>query len=218
MTDFQSPFEDPHPSTEENRRIRVPVLTRVEGEGGLYIRVEGEVVRDCQLSIYEPPRLFETLLHGRSFEEVADITARICGICPIAYQMTAVQAIEQAMEVPILPEIERLRRLLYCGEWIESHVLHVHLLHAPDFMDVPSGIDLAQRFPDEVKRGLRMKKFGNRLLEVLGGRAIHPVNVAVGGFYRLPKREELQALIPDFERSLDDAIETARWVAKTSFL
>ncbi len=217
MTDFQRPFEDPHPSTEENRRIRVPVLTRVEGEGGLYIRVEGEVVRDCQLSIYEPPRLFETLLHGRSFEEVADITARICGICPIAYQMTAVQAIEQAMEVPILPEIERLRRLLYCGEWIESHVLHVHLLHAPDFMDVPSGIDLAQRFPDEVKRGLRMKKFGNRLLEVLGGRAIHPVNVAVGGFYRLPKREELQALIPDFERSLDDAIETARWVAKLPF-
>ena len=218
MTDFQRPFEDPHPSTPNDRRIRVPILTRVEGEGGLYVRVEGREVRDCQLSIYEPPRLFESLLLGRSYEEVADITARICGICPIAYQMTAVQALEQAMEVPVLPEIERLRRLLYCGEWIESHVLHVHLLHAPDFFDCPSGIDLAKRFPDEVKRGLRMKKFGNRLLEVLGGRAIHPVNVAVGGFYRLPKREELTALIPDFERCLGDAIQTTKWVATLPFI
>lgn len=195
------------------RSVRVPILTRVEGEGGLLVRIDGDVVRDVELSIYEPPRLFEALLRGRSFAEVADITARICGICPIAYQMTAVQAIENAMQIEIAPAIKNLRRLLYCGEWIESHALHIHLLHAPDFFGCASGIELARRFPEEVKRGLQLKKTGNRLLEILGGRAIHPINVAVGGFYRVPRREELRELIPDFEHCLQAAIETAKWVA-----
>jgi sulfhydrogenase subunit alpha len=202
---------------EAERRIHVPILTRVEGEGSLLVKIEGDVVRDVQLAIYEPPRLFEALLRGRQFDDVADFTARICGICPVAYQMTAVQSLENAMEISVSPEVRQLRRLMYCGEWIESHVLHMHLLHAPDFFDCDSGIDLARRFPDEVKRGLRMKKFGNRLLEVLGGRAIHPVNLAVGGFYRLPRREELSALIPDFEWGLQAAIETAKWIAQFPF-
>ena len=201
------------PADNAQRCVRVPILTRVEGEGGLVVRLDGQTIRDVELSIYEPPRLFEALLRGRSFTEVADITARICGICPIAYQMTAVQAIENAMQIEIPPAIRELRRLLYCGEWIESHVLHIHLLHAPDFFGCESGIELAQRFPREVKRGLQMKKFGNRLLEVLGGRAIHPINVAVGGFYRAPRREELTGLIPDFQACLQAAIETVRWVA-----
>jgi sulfhydrogenase subunit alpha len=199
------------------RKIHVPILTRVEGEGSLLVKIDGNVVRDVQLAIYEPPRLFEALLRGRPFDDVADFTARICGICPIAYQMTAVQALENAMGVSVSPEVRKLRRLMYCGEWIESHVLHIHLLHAPDFFGCDSGIDLAKRFPEEVKRGLRMKKFGNRLLEVLGGRAIHPVNLAVGGYYRLPRREELAALIPDFEWSLQAAIDTAKWLAKLPF-
>lgn len=201
----------------QQRSVRVPILTRVEGEGGLLVRIDGHTIRDVELSIYEPPRLFEALLRGRSFTEVADITARICGICPIAYQMTAVQAIENALGVEISPAIRSLRRLLYCGEWIESHVLHIHLLHAPDFFDCESGIELAQRFPNEVKRGLQMKKFGNRLLEVLGGRAIHPINVAVGGFYRLPRREELISLVPDFQSCLQAALETVKWVADFPF-
>ncbi|MGN6547325.1 MAG: Ni/Fe hydrogenase subunit alpha [Aureliella sp.] len=199
------------------RRLTVPILTRVEGEGGLLVRLDGEEIRDVQLRIYEPPRLFEAFLRGRSFDEVADITARICGICPVAYQMTAVQAIENAMEIRVTPEIDLLRQLLYCGEWIESHVLHMHLLHAPDFFGCQSGIELARRFPDEVKRGLQMKKFGNRLLEILGGRAIHPINVAVGGFYGVPRREDLHSLIPDFRWCLQAAIDTAKWVADFPF-
>ena len=170
-----------------------------------------------QLRIYEPPRLFEALLRGRALEDVPDITARICGICPVAYQMSAVHALEAALGVQITPEIRQLRRLLYCGEWIESHTLHIHLLHAPDFFDAESGIALAQRFPDEIKRGLRLKKHGNELLEVLGGRAIHPVNVAVGGFYRAPRREEFTRLIPNFEWGLQAAIDAARWVASFPF-
>lgn len=201
----------------KTRTIKVEALSRVEGEGGLFVRLKGDVVEDIQLRIFEPPRLFEALLRGRSLEEVPDITARICGICPVAYQMSSVHALEAALGVVISPEIRRLRRLLYCGEWIESHALHVHLLHAPDFLGYDSGIDLARDHPHEVKRGLRLKKHGNQLLEVLGGRAIHPINVAVGGFYKAPRRDELSVLIPDFEWGLEAAVETTRWVAGFDF-
>ncbi|TWU08799.1 NAD-reducing hydrogenase HoxS subunit beta [Symmachiella macrocystis] len=201
----------------ESRSIRIEALTRVEGEGGLHIKLDGGMIEDVQLAIYEPPRFFEAFLRDRSLEEVPDITARICGICPVAYQMSAVHALEAALHVTITPEIRRMRRLLYCGEWIESHALHMHLLHAPDFFGVNSGIELAERFPNEVNRGLRLKKHGNELLEVLGGRAIHPINVAVGGFYRAPKRDELLRLIPDFEWGLQAAVATTRWVATLDF-
>ena len=201
----------------EPRTIKVSALTRVEGEGGLYIRLNDQTVEDVQLRIFEPPRLFEALLRGRALEEVPDIVARICGICPVAYQMSAVHALEAALGVCISPEIRRLRRLLYCGEWIESHGLHVHLLHAPDFLGCASGIALAQQHPGPVNRGLRLKKHGNQLLEVLGGRAIHPVNVAVGGFYRAPRRDELAGLVPDFEWCLAAAAEATRWVAGFDF-
>lgn len=201
----------------ESRKITVNALTRVEGEGALYVRLEGEHIEDVKLSIYEPPRFFEALLRGRAVEEVPDITARICGICPVAYQMTTVHALENALGISISPEIRALRRLLYCGEWIESHVLHIYMLNAPDFFDCHSGIELAKTFPAEVNRGLRMKKIGNQLLEVLGGRAIHPVNVRVGGFHRSPRREELTTMLPELRWALNAAIESARWVGTFDF-
>ncbi len=197
----------------QTRTIRVEALTRVEGEGGLHVRLRGDRVEDVQLTIFEPPRLFEALLRGRALEDVPDITARICGICPVAYQMSAVHALEAALGISPSEEIRRLRRLLYCGEWIESHALHVHFLHAPDFLGYESGLAMAQDYPDEINRGLKLKKHGNQLVEALGGRAIHPINVAAGGFYRAPRRDELEALIPAFEWGLQAAIETTRWTA-----
>ncbi|MGD9722936.1 MAG: Ni/Fe hydrogenase subunit alpha [Pirellulales bacterium] len=199
------------------RTIRVRALTRVEGEGALHIRLRGGVVEDVQLNIFEPPRLFEAFLRGRPLEEVPDITARICGICPVAYQMSSVHALESALGVQITPAVRRLRRLLYCGEWIESHSLHVHLLHAPDFLGYESGLAMSRDYPEQLQRGLRLKKHGNQLLEVLGGRAVHPINVAVGGFYRLPRHDALAALVPEFEWGLQAAIETTRWVAGFDF-
>ncbi|MFN9721522.1 MAG: Ni/Fe hydrogenase subunit alpha, partial [Planctomycetota bacterium] len=201
----------------ETRSIQVSALTRVEGEGGLHVRLCGDVVEDVRLTIYEPPRFFEGFLRGRALEEVPDITARICGICPVAYQMSAVHALEKALGVSVSPDMRRLRRLLYCGEWIESHGLHIHLLQAPDFFNAASGIELAQRFPKEVTRGLQLKKIGNELLEVIGGRAIHPVNVAVGGFYRAPDEDKVRALIPRFEWGLQAAMDATRWVAAFEF-
>jgi sulfhydrogenase subunit alpha len=201
----------------ETRQITVNALTRVEGEGALHVRVEGDTIEDVRLSIYEPPRFFEALLRGRAIEEVPDITARICGICPIAYQMTSVHAIEKALGVEVGEEIKQLRRLLACGEWLESHLLHIYLLNAPDFFGCHSGIELAARFPDAVNRGLRMKKIGNRILEVVGGRAIHPINVRVGGFYRAPSQMELAAMLDDLRWALASSVDMTRWIAGFEF-
>jgi coenzyme F420-reducing hydrogenase alpha subunit len=201
----------------DTRSIRVEALTRVEGEGGLLLRLRGDEIDAVELNIYEPPRLFEALLRGRALEDVPDVTARICGICPVAYQMSAVHALEAGLGVEVTPEIRQLRRLLYCGEWLESHALHVHFLHAPDFLGYDGGIEMARDYPDEVNRGLRLKKHGNELLEVLGGRAIHPINVAVGGFFRMPRAEAMARLVPDFQWGLQAAVDTTRWLATLSF-
>lgn len=205
-------MSEPH-----SRKIEVKALTRVEGEGALRVQLRGDEVTGVELAIYEPPRFFEALLRGRPIEEVPDITARICGICPVAYQMTSIHAMENALGVEVTPEIRSLRRLLYCGEWIESHGVHIHLLHIPDFFGCSSSIELAKKYPQEVSRGLRLKKHGNELLEVLGGRAVHPINVAVGGFFRAPARSRIRALIEDFQWGLDAAVETAHWVATFEF-
>ena len=197
--------------------ISVPALARVEGEGGLEIVVRDGQVTEAKLDIYEPPRFFEALLRGRRYTVPPDITARICGICPVAYQMSACQAIEDACGVTPPEPIQRLRRLLYCGEWIESHALHIYLLHAPDFLGYESGIHLARDHPDIVHRGLRIKKAGNLLMEAVGGRSVHPVNVRVGGFYRAPDPAQLAALIAPLEQAREDAEATLSWVASFDF-
>ncbi|MFJ4201179.1 Ni/Fe hydrogenase subunit alpha [Streptomyces sviceus] len=199
------------------RVLHVGSLSRVEGEGALRLRVEGRTVTEAQLEIYEPPRFFEAFLRGRSYTEPPDITARVCGICPVAYQMSACAAIEDACGVSVDPVIRELRRLLYCGEWIESQALHIYLLHAPDFLGRASAIELARTHRAEVERGLRLKKAGNSLMELLGGRAIHPVNVRLGGFHRVPTRAELRSLSEELKRALDDAWATVRWVAGFEF-
>jgi coenzyme F420-reducing hydrogenase alpha subunit len=204
-------------SEDKSRRIEVSALTRVEGEGALRVELCDGQVQNVELAIYEPPRFFEALLRGRPLEETPDITARICGICPVAYQMTAVHALEAALAVEITPEIRALRRLLYCGEWIESHGVHMHLLHIPDFFNRHSSIELAKDFPAEVNRGLKLKKIGNHLLEVLGGRAVHPINVTVGGFFRSPRRVELTRLDEELRWGLDAAIAVVQWVANFDF-
>lgn len=200
-----------------DRALRVAGLTRVEGEGAMHVRVREGRVTDVRLEIYEPPRFFEEFLRGRRYTEPPDITARVCGICPVAYQMSACQAVEDACGVEVGGAIADLRRLLYCGEWIESHALHIYLLHAPDFLGYPGAVEMARDHRETVERGLALKKAGNEILEVLGGRAIHPVNVRVGGFYRAPDRAAVAALRPTLLRALDDALATVEWVAGFEF-
>ncbi len=199
------------------KTIKVDYLTRVEGEGALYVKIKDDKVTDVKLKIIEPPRFFEAFLRGRMFSEAPDITARICGICPAAYQMSAVHAMEHALGVIVDGQLRELRRLLYCGEWIESHVLHVFMLHAPDFLGYPDAMHMAQDYPDIVKRALQMKKAGNAIVALLGGREVHPVNVRVGGFYKAPSKQELGQLAEKLKWGRDAALETVLWTAQLSF-
>ncbi len=199
------------------RTIAVDYLARVEGEGALKVRVHGREVEHVELRIFEPPRYFEALLRGRAYTEAPDITARICGICPVAYQMSSCHAMERALGLHVDGALRDLRRLLYCGEWIESHALHIFLLHAPDFLGYPDAIRLARDHPEIVQQGLALKKAGNAVVTTIGGREIHPINVRVGGFYRLPTPEELDQLRATLRGALELAEATVRLTSTLTF-
>jgi coenzyme F420-reducing hydrogenase alpha subunit len=192
-------------------------VSRVEGEGSLRVVVHDGIVSEVSLDIFEPPRYFEAMLVGRHFSEAPDITARICGICPVAYQLTACAAMEDAAGIVVGDRVQLLRRLLYCGEWIQSHALHVYLLHAPDFLKCQDAVELAEREPSVIERGLALKRTGNLVMETVGGRAVHPVNVRVGGFYSAPEPAAIAALADPLERALDAALATVNWVAGFDF-
>ena len=200
-----------------DRTLAAKALARVEGEGAMYVRVTGDQVDEVRLAIYEPPRFFEAFLRGRSYTEPPDITARVCGICPVAYQTSACQAIEDACGAHLDGGIAALRRLLYCGEWIASHALHIYMLHAPDFLGYPSVVEMAAGHREIVERGLALRSAGNAVMELLGGRSIHPVNVRIGGFYRAPPVAELAPLAQRLRDALPLAMDTVRWVAGLTF-
>jgi len=201
----------------KSRTIKVDYLARVEGEGGLYVKIKDNGVADVRLNIFEPPRFFEALLRGRRFTEAPDITARICGICPVAYQMSSSQAMESICGVSVTETLRDLRRLIYCGEWIESHALHIYMLHAPDFLGYQDAISMAKDHPEIVNRALKLKKIGNDLMVLLGGREIHPVNPRVGGFYKAPTKEGLTQLVEPLQWALEASLETVRWTSSLPF-
>lgn len=203
--------------TSEVRQIDVDYIARVEGEGEMHVKVVDGVIEDVRFGIFEPPRFYEAFMEGRPFSDAPDITARICGICPVAYQMSSVHAMEYAFGTSVTGQLRSLRRLLYCGEWIESHVLHMFLLHAPDFLGYESAVHMAADHKDVVELGLRLKKAGNAIVTVVGGREIHPINVKVGGFYRVPTKKELESLVPELEWARDAAMDTIRLVSGFTF-
>jgi coenzyme F420-reducing hydrogenase alpha subunit len=195
-----------------HRQVEVPVIARVEGEGALHITAKDGEILDLRLEIYEPPRYFEAFLQGRHFSEVPDIVPRICGICPVAYQMSAIHGLEELFGVQVSEGTHDLRRLLYCGEWIESHILHIFLLAAPDFLGMHSAIEMAKHNPELVKKVLDIKRVGNDIMEVVGGREIHPVSPRVGGFSRAARRRELDPLLPRLEWALEQMPGIAEFV------
>jgi sulfhydrogenase subunit alpha len=201
----------------KSRVINVETLARVEGEGGIHVKITDGAVSEVKVRIYEPPRFFEGFLRGRDYWEAPDITARICGICPVAYQMSSINAMEDAFGMKVEGALRELRRLLYCGEWIESHVLHVFMLHAPDFLGFEDVLLLAKEKPDIVNMALRMKKAGNDIVALLGGREVHPINARVGGFYKVPTRDELMTLMGNLQWGRDRAVEAARLVSTFPF-
>ena len=201
----------------KSRSIKVDYLARVEGEGGIHIKIQDKIVTDVRFDIFEPPRFFEAFLRGRQFTEAPDITARVCGICPIAYQMSSIHAMESACGVSVTGQLRALRRMIYCGEWIESHALHIYMLHAPDFLGYQDVLQMAKDHGDAVKKALKLKKIGNELVTLLGGREIHPINLKVGGFYRLPTKQEMNALAEKLKWARDAAVDTVQLVATFPF-
>lgn len=199
------------------RKIKVDYLSRVEGEGAMYVEIKDNKVTDVQLKIFEPPRFFEAFLRGRTYLEAPDITARICGICPVAYLMGASYAMENIAGVKVGGQLRELRRLLYCGEWIESHVLHAFMLHLPDFLGYPDAIQMARDHKSAVETALRLKKLGNHLMSIIGGREIHPINVRVGGFYKAPSKSDLTAIVDELKWALKAAVDSTEFFATLKF-
>ena len=193
--------------------IHVPILARVEGEGALDVHICNQQIQSLQLKIYEPPRLFEKFLEGRSYREVLDMVARICGICPVAYQMSAAHAIEQCFGVQPGPWVRDMRRLFYCGEWLESHSLHIHFLAVPDFLGFKSAPEMAKVHPNEVRRGLRLQGLGHKLISFLGGRAVNPVGACIGGFYKAPSLSDASSLLASVKACVTDCEALIQWVA-----
>lgn len=199
------------------RAFSLKTLTRVEGAAGLRVWVDQSRVERAELDIYEPPRFFERLLRGREIREVPDIVARICGICPVSYQLTACLALESALGIDVGQDIRLLRRLLACGEWIQSHSLHIHMLHAPDFLGCDSCFTYPASHAGFLERGMRMKGIGSRIIEAIGGRAVHPINIAVGGFHRGPDPAAARGLLPDLEWGMRAAADTLAAVSRFDF-
>lgn len=174
--------------------IRIEHLARVEGHGGVTVLLEDGAVSGVRFDVFEGARLVETLVRGRSYEDVSQILSRICAICSVAHALTSIKATERAFGVEVSPQTNLLRDLLFRGENIESHALHLFFLALPDYLGYPSAVALAKDYPDAVKIALRLKQLGNTIQEVIGGRAVHPVNAVIGGFGRVPAEDQLIAL------------------------
>lgn len=196
--------------------IKVDYLSRVEGESGFIIEIENNKVHRLHLNVFEAPRFFESFLIGRPYYDAIDFTARICGICPVAYQMSSVHTIEKIFGIEVESPIKALRRLMYCSEWIESHSLHIYLLNGPDFYGIESAW-ASKDYLKITKKGLAFKRLGNNILALIGGRSIHPVSVRVGGFYKLPDRKSLKAILPEIEKAYEDTIKEIKWAAGLQF-
>ncbi|PSW04335.1 Ni/Fe hydrogenase subunit alpha [Photobacterium lipolyticum] len=175
-------------------RIKVPFITRVEGEASLEFDADDDQIDRLHLKIFEPPRLFEQFLIGKNYIDAPELSARICGICPMAYQLTSILAFEKLFQVEIPEPIAQLRRVMNLGEWIQSHALHIHFLALPDFFGFDNALEMAKHHPDAFKRGVRIQALGNDVMALLGGRSVHPIGLKVGGFERLLAHDELNAL------------------------
>lgn len=201
----------------KNLNIKIHHLTRVEGHGNIVVNMKDGVLETCMLEIVEPPRYFEAMLRGRSWLESHMITSRICGICSIGHVTASVQATEDALGLKLSEQDTLLRRLILHGETLQSHVLHVYFLVAPDLLKAPSVFPLAATHTDVILRALRMKKNANYMCDQLVGRTIHPIAIVPGGYTQLPTKEMLLAikkmLVDEFVPDAEQTFETLKALA-----
>ena len=200
----------------ERRNIRVDYLARVEGQGALDITFDADAC-DVKLKIFEPPRFFEAFLEGRSYDEVHELTSRICGICPVAHQITSLRAVENALGLEVSRQTRNLRKLLALSAIINSHVLSLYVLSAPDYLGQGGLFSLRKKQPQLVKRALKLKKLSNEIGDVIGGRAVHPVYAVLNGFTRIPTRDQIAGLKARLQDAQKDALETVRLFGRLDY-
>jgi len=196
-----------------DRTIVYDYISRVEGQGSLEVTISNGRVADAKLEIFEAPRFFEAFLRGRRALELPELTSRICGICPIAHVITAAKAVENALEISLDDRTIALRKALALSGIMQSHALHIYFLAAPDFLGYPSAIAASRDLLDVVRRGFRLKRIANMVSEYIGGRAVHPVTLTVGGFVKSPPSEKAGEIIKALDSALKDALETVALVS-----
>jgi len=184
--------------------INVHQVTRVEGHGNIILNATDGSIKEIRWEIPESPRFFEAMLRDRYYEDVPIIASRICGICSISHSTASIQATEAAFGIKPSEQTLLLRKLLYNAEMLESHVLHILFLAAPDFLGVDSVFPLVDTHKDVVVMALRMKKLAYNIAEVLAGRKTHPISCLVGGFAKLPEMKELESLRKRLQDSIAD--------------
>ena len=185
------------------RTITIKHLGRVEGHGGIFVKVVGDTVHEVNMDIHEGSRYYEALLVGKHFLDVQGIITRVCAICSANHTVAALTALEKALDIPETERVHKLRGLLLLGAAVESHALHVFALALPDYLGFDSVMAMAADYPDEVTFALRLKQLGNRVQELVGGRSVHPINTLVGGFGKLPSHGALETLRAELAQALD---------------
>lgn len=200
-----------------NVKVNVEYLTRVEGHGNIVVNVQEGKLEECRLDIVEAPRFFEGMIRGRSIFEAQHITCRICGICSCGHTLASIQAAENAIGFSPSPQTQELRKFLLHMETLDSHLLHIYLLVAPDLLGVKSFVPLINTHNDVVRRALRMKKTCNDVCDVLVGRHVHPISAIVGGFTKLPKEKDLDVMLDQLKKLQLDMDATLELAATLEF-
>ncbi|MBS3957565.1 MAG: Ni/Fe hydrogenase subunit alpha [Clostridiales bacterium] len=193
--------------------LTVEHVARIEGHGTISVDVTSGMVERIQMDIVEPARLFESMIIGRRFDEAPLITSRICGICSPNHTLTSIKAVESALGIEVSPRTRMLRELLVYGSYLQNHATHLYLFAAPDYVGLPSVFPLARTRPDIVARALTLKKLGNDLTTLIGGRAVHPVTAAIGGFTAEPSTTDLADFSERLHAAARDAADTVELFA-----
>ncbi|MBM4128598.1 MAG: Ni/Fe hydrogenase subunit alpha [Nitrospira sp.] len=198
-------------------KLNIDYIARVEGEGSVKLEIEEGTLKDLKLNIWEPPRFFEGFLHKRRFDEVPDIVARICGICPVSHMTTAIRALEKAFGFVPSPEVVKIRKIMALSQIVASHLIHLYMLAFPDYHRLHSVTQMLPGFELEIRRLIKMKEVVNNVTALFGGRPLHPVAMVVGGFTQLPSRDMVGKVIKELESIKDDAVQTLRMVSNLPF-
>ena len=197
----------------KNIEINVHHITRIEGHGNIVVHAADGSIRKIEWQVPEAPRFFEAMVRGKSWEDIQTIVSRICGICSVTHSLAALKAVEDAMKIKVSEQTDRLRMLTHYAEYLESHVLHVGYLVAPDLLGVKSVVPLAASNPDLVKTVIRLHRLANQWMELLAGRMTHPVTFRPGGFAKLPTMADLKKLKKQLQDSMPDLNRVAQAIA-----